>query len=115
MRYTLKRTQQMVPTRMGVSVQEQIELDHFTLVPVSENQGETVDAALQPGSQFRALIEQNKPAETTLTVWTYPDSYADYRKLKLATFQAGYLTASRPLPEGYPIGGSPHGTRSAAE
>lgn len=115
MKYTLKRTESAIPTKVGVSVQRRVELDHFVLTPVSENQGEPLDQALRPASQFRTLLEQHKPSETTITVWTYPDSFAQFRALKQALYKLGYLTASRPLPDGYPIGGSPQGTRSAVE
>ena len=53
--------------------------------------------------------------DTTVTVWTYPDSYAAYRRLKETLQGMGFQCAARPMPEGELIGGSPHGSRSAAE
>ena len=37
------------------------------------------------------------------------------KKVKEELYKRGYLTASRPMPEGQPISGSPQGTRSAVE
>jgi hypothetical protein len=55
------------------------------------------------------------PNRTTVTVWTYPDSFHDFRRLKDELFKLGYLTAGRPMPHGAPIAGSPSGSRSAAQ
>jgi hypothetical protein len=46
---------------------------------------------------------------------TYPESFGDFRTLKKALFDLGYTTAARPLPPGILIGGSPNGSRSAAQ
>ena len=62
MKYTLKRTETTIPTKVGISVQRRVELDHFVLTPVSENQGEPLDQALRPASQFRTLLEPRRPA-----------------------------------------------------
>jgi hypothetical protein len=115
MQYTLKRSEVSIPTKAGTAVQNRIELDQFTLQPVTEEFGESVDTALAPNSQFRTVLEQHRPAETTVTFWVYPDSFGHFRTFKQELYRLGYLTASRPLPEGHPIGGSPHGTRSASE
>jgi len=115
MKYTLKRTETTLPTRSGVSVQQRVELDRFILIPVTDKLGEPLEVALRDDSQFHALLSQHPPESSTVTVWTYPDSFGHFRTLKQSLFHMGYLTACRPLPEGQPIGGSPQGTRSAAE
>jgi hypothetical protein len=115
MRYTLVRKQHAVQTKAGVAVQQGVELDHFVLEPVSPQIGETLDEAFRNGSALQTLLEAHSPDATTVTVWTYPDSYISFRQLKEFLFQRGYLTASRPLPDDYPIGGSPSGRRSAAQ
>jgi hypothetical protein len=115
MKYELKKTQTTTTTRVGTAVQQRIELDQFVLVPVEENLGEPVAEALLDGGKFRSILAANNPDSTTITIWTYPDSFNDFRTLKQELFQRGYLTASRPLPDGHPIGGSPRGSRSAAQ
>ena len=115
MNYTLRRFQHQMVVRGGTVTQSGIEFDQFILVPVSDDLGEPLAEALQEGSQFHTLLKAKDPQQTTITVWTYPDSFATFRELKLWLFQRGFLTASRPLPADQPIGGSPRGSRSAAQ
>ena len=115
MKYTLARKRHAVSTRVGVAVQQAVELDHFVILPVAADLGEPIADVLRADSEFWTTLSQHRPDSTTITVWTYPDSFNDYRHLKQALFPLGYLVASRPLPEGFPIGGSPKGVRSAAQ
>ncbi|MCB9937733.1 MAG: hypothetical protein H6823_05795 [Planctomycetaceae bacterium] len=115
MRYQLKKTQQTVTTRAGTAVQQRVELDNFVLIPVDETIGEPVAEGFLDGSKLNSILANNNPEKTTITVWTYPDSFNEFRDLKQELFNRGYLTASRPMPDGVPIGGSPRGTRSAAQ
>lgn len=115
MRYQLKKTQQTVTTRAGTAVQQRVELDNFVLIPVDESLGEPAAEAFLDGSRMHSILAKNNPDKSTITIWTYPDSFNEFRDLKHELFSRGYLTASRPMPEGVPIGGSPRGTRSAAQ
>lgn len=115
LQYTLVRRQYAVQTPSGRVRRNVVELDRFVLVPIKEDLGQSVEAALTAGSAFLKRLRQLDPDETTITVWTYPDSFPDFRKLKENLHQRGYLTAARPLPFGYPIGGSPSGSKSAAQ
>ncbi len=115
MKYTLRQARQMTPVSGGVAVQTRIELDRFVLVPVQDDLGEPLEIALREPSQFRAILGNFEPERTTVTIWVYPDSFDDFRRVKAELFQNGYATAGRPMPEGHPIGGSPDGSRSAAE
>lgn len=115
MRYQLMRTQTAVSTRAGTAIQQRVELDNFVLIPTDETLGDPIEEALLEGSRLRSILAANDPEKTTLTIWTYPDSFDAFRELKQQLFKRGYLTASRPMPDGAPIGGSPRGTRSAAQ
>jgi hypothetical protein len=115
LKYTLRRGQYAMDTPSGPAVQEVVELDHFVMIPAGADLGEPLPDALQPGSQFRRRLQAWVPNETIITVWTYPDSYAEFRGLKDQLLELGYLTAARPLPAGQLISGSPQGTRSAAQ
>lgn len=115
MKYTLKRVEYRSASQMGVAVQRGVELDRFILIPEDDGMGEPLAEALQPGSRFQSLLAENEAEATTITVWTYPDSFNEFRELKRVLFQRHYLTASRPLSFDTPIGGSPHGTRSSAQ
>jgi len=115
LKYTLTKKTHSLQTRSGTAYQERVELDHFVLVPVRDDLGEPMDEALQPQSQFRSILNSLDPNQTTVTVWIYPDSFDKYRRLKEDIYQLGFLTASRPMPEGMPISGAPDGVRSAAQ
>lgn len=112
MRYTMKKTEVTVP---GRGTQQRAELDRFVVMPIDDTVGEPVDAALRPNSDFFAVVNRLHPDRATITIWVYPDSFQHYRTFKKLLFDRGFLTAARPLPDGYPIGGSPDGSRSAAE
>lgn len=90
-------------------------LVEWSLIPVSSDLGETVDEALAPGSRFTADVGGLDAKRATITVWVYPDSFPDYRRIKEALHKLGFSTAGRPLPEGMPISGSPDGSRSSAQ
>lgn len=115
MRYTLARTEIQVETKFGPASQDHIELDHFVLLPVREDLGEPLAQAMLPGAQFRTYLDRVNPKTTTITIWTYPDSYNEFRNLRQQLLQMGFSTAARPLPAGHPIGGAPSGSRSSAE
>lgn len=113
MRYTMKRTEVALPGRTGV--QQRAELDRFILGPVDESVGEPMERVFTDQSEFATLVRSLDPNRATITIWVYPDSFQHYRAFKKYLFDRGFLTAARPLPEGHPIGGSPDGSRSAAE
>lgn len=91
------------------------ELTYIEFLPVTSRLGETLDEALQPGSQLNQSLEFLSPQLYTITVWTYPDSFDDFRRVKDELHARGYQVAGRPMPEGMPIAASPHGTKSSAE
>ncbi len=92
-----------------------VRLDHCTFVPPPGLIGEPIDLALAEGSQFRRVLARHLPSRSTVTIWTYDDSFEAYRQIKRVLFTMGYATAARPLPDGTPISGSPDGTKSAAQ
>ncbi len=98
--------------RIGV---HRFALDRFTFIPKSDRLGEPVSDALMVQSRFRQVLASYDPNVTTITIWTYPDSFAALRLLKKAIYLLGYSVAARPLPFGKLISGSPDGSRSAAQ
>jgi hypothetical protein len=99
-------------TGMGGSV---VRLEKFSLLPVSSQLGETFDEALRPGSELREALARSRPGRTTVTAWVYPNGFEEFRRLRKAMYELGFEMAGRPMPEGEPIGGSPNGSRSAAQ
>ncbi|PQO28227.1 hypothetical protein [Blastopirellula marina] len=115
MEYTLISRSYQTETSMGTATRGGVELKQFILVPESDLLGEPVADALKPGSRFRDIVASLDPTRTTITIWTYPDSYHDYRSVRDDLYQIGFTTAARPLPADYPIGGSPQGERSSSQ
>jgi hypothetical protein len=102
----------IVHSRQG---QMAVRSKEWQVVPVQSRLGEATDEALGAGSNFRRVLAQHSPQDTTVTIWTYPDSFGEYRTLNEELHRLGYATAGRPLPKGFPIGGSPQGSKSAAQ
>ena len=115
MRYTLKREAVAVPVSGGVAKGERAALEQFILLPMSEDLGDPVEQALAANSDFRSLLTQYNPKQYTVTIWVYPNSFQHFRPVRDALLKQGFITAGRPMPEGHPIGGSPEGSRSAAQ
>ncbi len=116
MQYTLERVDTPIEDQVrlgrGSSI---VQLAEYNLIPESIMMGETLTEAQGSRSQFRADLTPYTPADTTVTLWTYEDSFAEYRALKEQLHRMGFTVAGRPMPHGQPIGGSPQGSRSAAQ
>lgn len=91
-----------------------LSVSSWQLIEDAEVYEETAEEALQPGSHFLSALATAKP-EATLTFWVYPDSFQAYNSLRSFCAQRGHWVAGRPLPDGMPIAGSPHGARSLAQ
>jgi hypothetical protein len=116
LRYTIERVD-ISPEGTGAKARggSYAQLKRWTLIPVSDDLGETVDEALAAGSQFRQALADRRAKGATVTIWTYPDSFDAFRRVKKELYGLGFPVAARPLPEGAPISGSPEGSKSAAE
>ncbi len=112
LRYTLRRAG--FTSRSGASG-TLVRLERWKLLPESNELGEPVDEAMRAGSKLMRLVSKRSAHSTTVTIWTYPDSFNEFRTLKKSLYDLGYATAGRPLPEGILIGGSPNGSQSAAQ
>jgi hypothetical protein len=90
-------------------------LSEWTLEPITEDRGETLDAALKPGSEFRKLVDGIDPRITVVTFWVYPDSFEPFRRLRDHLYDRGVEVAGRPLNDDIPIMGARHGTASRGQ
>jgi len=115
MRYTLERHNEPIETKMGTTQGTYARVKRWTLLPQSNQLGETIEEALGRNSSFREALARLHPGRTTITIWTYPDSFSEFRRIKKELFGLGFATAGRPLPEDQLIAGSPDGTKSSAE
>lgn len=115
MKYTLVRRDQSVMTKQGPATQRVVALDRFELIPFRDSMGKPLTDELDDRSELAIRLKGIDPRNTTITVWTYPDSYGDFRTLRDWLYERGYRAAARPLPEGQFITGSPRGSRSSAQ
>ncbi len=91
-----------------------VQLQRWVLLPIAEV-GDPVEKALEETSEFRRRLAGYRPDKTIVTIWCYPDGFTDFRRLRDFLYQQGFSVAGRPLPDGFPITGSPSGTKSAAQ
>ncbi len=115
LRYTLERVDLPLDRTTRSGGGSYARLARWTLIPVSNQVGEPLDVALGPQSEFRQAAASLGRRATTVTLWTYQDSFATFRRVREELHRLGYAVAGRPLPEDVPIGGSPQGSKSAAE
>ncbi len=116
MRYSLERVdtppEEAMKTHHGGSY---VRFKLWTLIPSSDDLGETLDEALRPDSRFHQVLGNPRTKSSTITIWVYPDSFDVFRTLRKELYRTGFPVAARPLPEGKPICGSPEGSKSSAE
>lgn len=91
------------------------QLGRAHVILTRENMGEPVAQALKPGSDFEFTLKELDPRKCAITIWTYPDSYKDYRAIREILHKKGFVTAGRPMPDGYPISVAPDGNRSSGQ
>ena len=116
LRYRLEKKRYGVGGVSGVRQRGSVvQLSRWELVPEALEIGEPLEQAMQPNSDLMHCLKGRRPQATTITVWTYPDSFGEFRELREGLYSLGFGIAGRPLPEGIRIGGSPHGTRSVAQ
>ena len=103
------------PSQTGQANSRVVRFKRFVIQPVDSNGGESLQAALNDGSQFANILKRHEPRRTTVSVWVYPNSYGEYSKLKDWLHERGFQMASWPLSEGRPISGGPDGFRTSAQ
>ena len=91
------------------------QLRQFSLIPMAEDLGDPLEEALAGQSRFVTSLSGLDPKRTTITLWTYDDSFPVFRELRRQLHDLGFSVAGRPLAQGQPIAGSPHGSKSAAQ
>jgi hypothetical protein len=114
MEYTLeaRRLSAMEELRQGMAVS--IMLSSWKLVAEPDLETENAEEALKDHGDFLRRLKDSD-AETTITFWVYPDSYALYRQLQEFAHHENFTVAARPMPFGVAIAGSPQGSRSSGQ
>ncbi len=109
-------TRQSTPN--GVQERTMIHFNGFQLIPSSLDLGMPVPTALDesgPVTEFRNITQRFPPEKTTVSLWVYPDSFAEYNQVKNWLYQRGYQVACWPLEHDKRISGSPSGFRTSAQ
>lgn len=91
-----------------------IGVEHWEIIESRKVPTENEAEAVQPRSQFRQRL-LSATNDTNVTFWVYPDSYRIHRQVLSIAQKYGYTVASRPLPDGIPIAGSPNGSKSVGQ
>jgi hypothetical protein len=120
LRYTLERERDILDAMSSTARPEasgtfRYGLSEWQIEPVAPTRGETGDAALAPGSEFRQAVDGVDPQLTTITFWVYPDSFELFRRLRDYLYEREVMVAGRPLPDGVPIASSRRGTASRGQ
>ena len=100
--YVQKRS---ATTRIGASAEmdrrgEVTSLARFEFIPVDSPLGETIDEALQPGSDLQEHLRRFPPDAGVLAIMVFPDSLAELHRLKKQMYELGYSIAEAPIPDG---------------
>jgi hypothetical protein len=111
-RYAVER--RTATTRVGASSEldqrgQVTALARFEFIPVDSPLGETVEEALQPGSDLQEHLRRFPPDSGVLAIMVFPDSLADLHRLKKKMYDAGYSIAEAPIPNGQWISFSTQG------
>ncbi len=115
-RYEMNKSRELVSQGGQTSMATRIELVNMIVEPLSEPSGLPINDVIQgDGTQLDIELAGRQPDRTTITVWVYPDSFAEFRRLKEHLYSRGFATAARPLPMDMPISGGPQGSRSRAQ
>jgi hypothetical protein len=120
LRYTVERERGMLDNLGSSGLPEtsgsfRYGLSGWQVEPVLLNRGETGDAALAEGSEFRQIIDGIDPQLHVVTFWTYSDSFDLFRRLRDFLYERDVVVAGRPLPDGFPIASSRQGSVSRGQ
>jgi hypothetical protein len=107
-----RRLSAMEELRAGTSAS--INLSSWRLVAEPDLETESGEEAVRNNGDFVRRL-RDADADTTITFWVYPDSYALYRQLQEFAHHENFTVAARPIPFGVPIAGSPQGSRSSGQ
>lgn len=115
-RYEMEKATETLTQGGRVGTATRIQLVGLTVEPLNEPHGQPLaDVLADQGNLLDIELAGRAPETTTVTVWVYPDSFAEFRQLKEHLYGRGYATAARPLPMDRPIAGGPQGSKSLAQ
>ncbi|HBJ35772.1 MAG TPA: hypothetical protein DDZ51_13705 [Planctomycetaceae bacterium] len=115
-RYEMEKSREMVNRGGQVATATRVQLVSMVLEPLTEPHGQPLAEVFANATNMIDLeLAGRSPDKTTVTVWVYPDSFGEFRRLKEHLYARGFATAARPLPMNRPIAGGPQGSKSIAQ
>ena len=115
MQYELAAQYVTQNTNVGPISSKSVSFQHFVVLPASLTLGETIADALMEGSDFLDVLSRHEPRKTTVSIWVYPNSFAEHNQLKDWIHENGFQMASWPLGHGKKISGGPNGFKTSAQ
>jgi len=115
MRYRLVSKSGLMSDGRVAAMGKMVELERFELETTRDVLRESVEDSLGPTGRLRSELDALRSSHTTVTVWVYPESFGEFRRLKELLYKEGCLCAARPLPRDMRIGASPQGSSSTAQ
>jgi hypothetical protein len=120
LRYVVERERDLLDSLASVGLPSaggnfRYGVSEWAVEPIAGPRGETADAALAKGSEFRQVVDVLDAQQSVVTFWVYPDSFALYRQLRDYLHERDVEVAGRPLPEGMMITFSRRGTVSRGQ
>lgn len=115
MQYELAAERSQQQTKYGIANSRTVRFKKFQLHPVPGELGETVETALSAGSEFQEILQRHNPHKTTVSVWVYPNGFAEHNEIKKWLHENGFQMASWPLETGRKISGGPQGFKTSAQ
>ncbi len=92
-----------------------VRFERFTIFPTTELIGDKVIPESLENSRFAGQLQRYSPEKTTVSLWVYPDSFAEYNEVKDWLYEKGYQVACWPLEFNRRISGGPNGFRTSAQ
>ncbi|WP_372726353.1 hypothetical protein [Novipirellula sp.] len=96
-RFVMNKEQEMIRINGQAGIRATIEPVRLSIEPLEEPIGRPVDEMLVQGSDLHVELAGRDPATTVVVVYVYPDSFAEFRRLKEYFYSRGFATDGKPM------------------
>ncbi|TWU26457.1 hypothetical protein Pla52o_03100 [Novipirellula galeiformis] len=96
-RFVMNKEQEMIRINGQAGIRATIEPVRLSIEALEEPIGQPIEEMMLEGSDLHIELAGRDPATTTVVVYVYPDSFADFRKLKEYFYSRGFATDGKPM------------------
>ena len=96
-RFVMNKEQEMIRINGQTGIRATIEPVRLSIEPLEEPIGQPIEEMMRDGSDLHVELAGRNPATTTVVVYVYPDSFADFRTLKEYFYSRGFATDGKPM------------------